>query len=211
LAEAPPAIDALVFDLGGVLIDVDLGRAFAAWSAAAGVPAAALARRFSVDAACCAHERGEIDDRAYFAHLRRTLGVELAEADMLAGWNAVIGEPSAGMEALVGRLARRRPLYVFSNTNPAHIAHFTPRCRRLLAHFRRTITSCELGRRKPEPEAFARLAAEIGAAPSRLAFFDDVEENVAGARRAGLHAFRASDPAGIAAIAERLLGRDTAR
>ncbi|HYL23354.1 MAG TPA: hypothetical protein VEV21_03075, partial [Burkholderiales bacterium] len=110
--------DALVFDLGGVLIDVDVGRAFAAWSAAAGVPAAAIAARFSVDETYCAHERGEIDDPSFFAHLRRSLGIELPHEAMLAGWNAIIGEPLPGVEALVQQLAGQLPLYVFSNTNP---------------------------------------------------------------------------------------------
>jgi len=199
------SVEAIVFDMGGVLVDIDLRRAFAAWGAVAGVPASDIAQRFSVDDACCAHERGEIDDAAYFAHLRRTLGIALADEAMLAGWNAIIGEPMPGIEALIPRLAAERPLYVFSNTNPAHIAHFTPRFAALLSHFRRTFTSCELGRRKPEPEAFARLASEIGAPPSRLAFFDDVEENVAGARRAGLQAYRVRSAAEIAAISGDLL------
>jgi HAD superfamily hydrolase (TIGR01509 family) len=203
--------EALVFDMGGVLVDIDFGRAFALWGAAAGVPAAALAARYRVDEACCAHERGELDDRAYFAHLRRTLGVALPDEAMLAGWNAIIGEPMPGIEALVRELAAKRPLYVFSNTNPAHIAHFTPRFAALLGHFRRTFTSCELGRRKPETEAFARLATRIGAPASRLAFFDDVAENVLGARNAGLQAFRVASAAEIRAIAEDLLAARTAR
>ena len=203
--------DALVFDLGGVLIDIDVGRAFAAWSAAAGVPAAAIAARFSVDETYCAHERGEIDDGAFFAHLRRSLGIELPHEAMLAGWNAIIGVPMPGVEALVQQLAARLPLYVFSNTNPAHVAHFTPRLRALLAHFRRTFTSCDIGRRKPEPEAFARLADLIGAPPSQLVFFDDVQENVAGARRAGLQAYRVRGAGEIQAISANLLAANTAR
>jgi putative hydrolase of the HAD superfamily len=202
---------ALVFDLGGVLIDVDLERAFAAWGAAAGVPSAEIATRFSLDEACCAHERGEIDDAAYFAHLRRLLRIEISDEAMSAGWNAIIGEPMPGIEALVQRLARDVPLYVFSNTNPAHIAHFTPRLTGLFAQFRRVFTSCEIGRRKPEPEAFARLAAAIGLPASRLAFFDDAEQNVAGARRAGLHAFHVRSPAEIEAISADLLRERTAR
>jgi len=204
-------VEAVVFDLGGVLVDVAFGRAFAAWAAAAGVPADAVAARFSVDDACRAHERGELDDRAYFAHLRRTLGIALADEAMLAGWNAIIGEPMPGIEPLLRELSARRPLYVFSNTNPAHIAHFTPRLASLLRHFRGTFTSCELGRRKPEPEAFARLASRIGLPASALAFFDDVEENVAGARRAGLQAHRVASAAEIRAISEDLLAANTAR
>ena len=209
MAELKP--QALVFDLGGVLIDIDLRRAFAAWGAAAGVASTDIATRFSVDEPCCAHERGEIDDRAYFAHLRRVLRIEISDEALGAGWNAIIGEPMPGAEAIVQRLAAELPLYVFSNTNPAHIAHFTPRLGRLLAHFQRVFTSCEIGRRKPEPEAFARLAAAIGLPASRLAFFDDAEQNVAGARRAGLRAFHVRSPAEIEAISEDLLREHTAR
>ena len=205
-------VDAIVFDFGGVLVDIDFRRAFTAWGAAAGLPADAIAARFTVDEACCAHERGEIDDRAYFAHLRSSLGLTgLSDEQMLAGWNAIIGGPIPGIETLVQRLASRLPLYVFSNTNPAHVAHFAPRLHRLLAHFRRTFVSCELGRRKPEAEAFARLSELIDLPPGRLAFFDDVEANVAGARRAGLQAHHVTRPDQIAAISEVLLEGGTKR
>lgn len=203
-------VDAIVFDLGGVLLDIDFRRAFAAWAAAGGVPAGAIAARFTVDEACCAHERGEIDDRAYFAHLRGALGLpRLSDEQMLAGWTAIIGEPIPGIEPLVRSLAARLPLYVFSNTNPAHVAHFALRFHHLLAHFRRTFTSCELGRRKPEAEAFARVSDLIGVPPARLALFDDVEANVAGARRAGLLAHHVTRPDQIAAISEALLEGET--
>ena len=204
-------VEALVFDLGGVLIDVDFGRAFAAWSSAADVPAATIAARFSVDEPYCAHERGEIEERAYFAHLRRTLAIELPDEDLRAGWHAIIGQPLPGIDAVVRELAQRFPLYVFSNTNTTHVAHFTPRLRPLFAHFRHVFTSCELGRRKPEPEAFARLASRIGVPASQLAFFDDVAENVAGARNAGLQAFRVASAAEVRAISADLLAARTAR
>lgn len=204
-------VDAVVFDLGGVLIDVDFARAFAAWGAGAGIPTAAIAARFSIDEPYCAHERGEIDERAYFAHLRRGLGLELPDDVMREGWNAIIGEPLPGIEAVVRELAQQFPLFVFSNTNAAHVAHFTPRLRSLFAHFRRVLTSCDVGRRKPEPEAFARLASLIGAPPARLAFFDDVEENVAGARTAGLQAYCVRSAAEIRAISADLRAPGTAR
>jgi putative hydrolase of the HAD superfamily len=124
----------------------------------------------------------------------------ISDEEMLAGWNAALGEPLPGIESLVARLSREFPLYVFSNTNPAHIAHFTPRYAGLLAVFRKTITSCELGARKPEPEAFARVAKLIGVAPGRILFFDDLEENVAGAREAGLQAYRVASAEQIESV-----------
>jgi HAD superfamily hydrolase (TIGR01509 family) len=206
------SVDAIVFDLGGVLVEVDIRRALRHWAAAAGVPVEAVASRWERDDAYRAHERGELDDRRYFAHLRGRLGIEIGDAALLEGWNAVLGEPLGGIEPLVRRLAGEYPLYVFSNTNPAHVAHFTPRYRDLLSRFRRTVTSCELGERKPEPEAFVRLCRLLGMMPERIVFFDDLEENVAGARRAGLQAFRVSGAAEIEAISVRLaLARTASR
>jgi putative hydrolase of the HAD superfamily len=194
---------AIVFDLGGVLVDVDFRRAMRHWAAAAGVAMESIAGRFERDDAYCAHETGELSDGAYFRHLRTTLGLSISDEAMLAGWNAVLGEPLPGIEALVGRLAGEIPLYVFSNTNPAHLAHFKPRYERLLGHFRETFTSCELGARKPEAEAFRRLAARVAIHPARIIFFDDLEENVEGARRAGLQAFRVTRAQEIEAILDQ--------
>ena len=198
------SVEAIVFDLGGVLVEVDIRRAWCHWATVAGVPVEAISSRWKQDRAYWAHECGELDDRGFFAHVRKTLQLEIDEAELLAGWNTVLGEPLPGIAPVLRELADEFPLYVFSNTNPAHIAHFTPRYRALLSFFRRVFTSCELKSRKPEPDAFLRLAGEIGVAPQRLAFFDDLEENAQGARQAGLQAFRVSSAAEIEAISRRL-------
>ncbi len=198
-------IDAIVFDLGGVLVEVDIRRALHHWASIAHVPLETISSRWKEDPAYWAHECGRLTDREYFAHLRTRLGLRIEEAEMLAGWNAVLGEPLPGIEAIVRRLAAAYPLYVFSNTNPAHVAYFTPRYERLLGLFRRTITSCELGSRKPDPEAFRRVAERIGARAERLIFFDDRADNVRGAHQAGWQAFRVSRADEIAAISEALL------
>lgn len=195
--------EAAVLDFGGVLVEIDFRRAFAGWAGAGGIPVEVLSRRFAFDEAYCAHERGEISEAMYFASLRRLLGIDIPDDSILAGWNAIFGEPLPGAAEMLRELARRMPVYVFSNTNAAHLAHFRPRYHSLLSEVTRVIASCEIGRRKPEPEAFARVAAITGLAPERLAFFDDLEENVAGAQRAGLQAARVSDPAQVLAALAR--------
>jgi glucose-1-phosphatase len=199
------SVEAIVFDFGNVLVDIDFRRAFAAWADAAGVSASKVKSRFRFDDAYCAHERGEIDIHGYFAALRRSLDISLTDEQFLAGWDAILGEPMPGIEPLISRLAAQWPLYVFSNTNPTHAARIAADYGSLLRHFRHFFTSCELGARKPEPESFAHLAREIAAPASRLVFFDDVEENVAGARRAGLQAYQVRSAAEIAAISGDLL------
>jgi len=59
----------------------------------------------------------------------------------------------------------------------------------------RAVFSAELGRSKPDPEAFRRLAARLGLLAEEILYFDDDATYVAGAREAGLSAH----PAGAAA------------
>ncbi len=196
---APPwrigeSVEALLLDLGNVVVPIDFARMFAAWGESAGVPAEALRERVTFDAAYCAHERGEIDTPTYFAHLRSRLGIALSDEALLTGWNAIFLEPEPAMAAVLEELAVRYPLYLFSNTNPAHAAHWSRRYAGLLARFKGIFTSFGIGERKPAALAFRRVAERIGLAPGRIAFFDDGGDNVAGANRAGLQGFLAAGP-----------------
>jgi glucose-1-phosphatase len=187
----PPAthpIEALLFDLGGVVIEIDFGRALQAWADAAGVPASRIGASFSLDTGYEAHERGEIDAPGYCAHLRETLGLMLSDEHLLAGWNQIfVGElPEIG--ALLASLEGRIPLYAFSNTNVAHRAFWQARYATVLDPFSEIFCSCDLGLRKPSPAAFREVGRRIGIAPARILFFDDHAQNVRGAHAAGLRA-----------------------
>ena len=194
---AHPPIEALLLDFGNVVVPVDFGRMTSAWAAAAGRDPAEVAQRFAFDEPYCAYERGEIALGDYFGHLRRRLGVDLPDGELLAGWNAIFLEPEPAMEPLLAELSRRYPLYLFSNTNPEHHAHWAPRYAAMLGYFTAVFTSCGIGARKPEAEAFRHVALAIGADPARIVFFDDLAENVEGAWRAGLQAFVATGAADI--------------
>ena len=117
-----PSIDAWLFDLGGVLVQIDFQRVFAHWAEDAGVAVEHIAGRFGFDSAYEAHERGEISGAQYFAHLRHALGISLADEQFNRGWCAIFCGVIPGAAALVAQLAQARPVYVFSNTNAAHYA-----------------------------------------------------------------------------------------
>jgi FMN phosphatase YigB (HAD superfamily) len=191
-------IDALLFDLGGVLLDIVFDRVFARWGELAGMDPAPLKRRFDQDGAYERHERGEIDAPAYFEALPDRLGIDLRDADFADGWDRIFGQAIAPTVALLPRLAARIPLYVFSNTNAAHHAYWGPRYRDALTPVRRQFLSCEMGLRKPERAAFETVAIAIGVPLERILFFDDVEVNVEGARAAGMPAVWVRSPADVA-------------
>ena len=80
-AHLESGVDALLFDLGHVVIDVDMMRIHTRWSALAGVPFDQRhAQRVISSDAFRQHERGELTDAAFFAFLRRELEVDLTDA-----------------------------------------------------------------------------------------------------------------------------------
>lgn len=180
--------DALLFDLGGVIVDIDFRRVFDAWSAYSGVPSAILGTRFSIDSYYERHERGEISAAEYFESLRSSLGIQLTNEEFERGWNAVFVGEISGITPMLQRAKDCFPLYAFSNSNAAHQAYWMREYESTLSAFRRIFVSSDLGRRKPEPEAFMAVADAMAIPLPKILFFDDLWENVDAARKLGMQA-----------------------
>jgi len=181
-------VRALLFDLGGVVFEIDFKRAFRVWADRAGCDPSELERRFSFDEAYEQHERGELDAAGYFTALRRNLGLRLSDEEIVSGWNDIYLAPVPGMSALLFAASHRFPLYAFTNSNPTHQNAWAGRFAKELSVFRSVFVSSDLGLRKPDPEAFTVVAQRSGFQVSELLFFDDTPENVDGARTAGIQA-----------------------
>jgi FMN phosphatase YigB (HAD superfamily) len=200
---SPGSADALLFDIGRVVLDIDFGRVMRIWAGHAGCEASDLAARFVVNDSFKRHETGHIDDAAFFGNLRHSLGIGISDAQFLEGWNAIFTGEMPGIAPLLSRAAAKMPLYAFSNTNPPHVEHFSKTYADVLGHFREIYLSSSIGLRKPDVAAFHHVANAIGAPASRIVFFDDSAENVAGARAYGLTAVhvRSSDDVAAALAA----------
>ena len=186
--------DALLFDLGGVVMGLDWEPMFRRWSDACGVPPATLRSRYVFDEPYERHERGEIDEAAYYDCLRGTLAIDIGDEAFREGWGAIFTDPIHPTVALLEQLRDRVPLYAFSNTNAAHHAVWSRKFAPALANFRRVFVSSEMGLRKPERASFDYISREIGVPHSRILFFDDTPVNVEGARAAGLAAVHVRGP-----------------
>jgi HAD superfamily hydrolase (TIGR01549 family) len=196
---SPGAADALLFDLGRVVLDVDFSKVVACWASHAGCEPAHLAGRFSWrDKFYQQHEKGEISDGEFFATLRNLLGVELSDAQFLEGWNAIFAGEMPGIAPLLARAAERVPLYAFSNTNSAHVEHFSVVHADVLGHFREIFLSSSIGLRKPDAAAYDHVVKAIGVPAHRIVFFDDLAENIEGARARGLTAVHVTSPDDVA-------------
>lgn len=194
----PNSADALLFDIGRVVLDIDFGKVVASWAGHAGCAPHDLVERFSPGEAWRRHERGEISDAAFFESLRASLGIGITDTQFLEGWNAIFTGEMPGIAAMLARAAVRLPLYAFSNTNGAHVEYFSRVYADVLGHFREIYLSSTIGLRKPEAAAYDHVVKAIGIPASRILFFDDSAENVAGARARGLSAVHVTSPDDVA-------------
>ncbi|MBR1189522.1 HAD family phosphatase [Bradyrhizobium sp. AUGA SZCCT0160] len=194
----PNSADALLFDLGRVVLDIDFGKVVATWAGHAGCEPAQLVERFSPNDAWHRHERGEISDAEFFAGLRVSLGIGITDAEFLEGWNAIFAGEMPDISASLARAGQRLPLYAFSNTNNAHVVHFSQAYAGLLGHFREIYLSSTIGLRKPDAAAYDHVVKAIGVPASRIVFFDDSAANIDGARARGLAAVHVTGPDDVA-------------
>lgn len=194
---SPGSADALLFDLGRVVLDIDFSRAIACWAGHAGCQPEAIVARYVRDEAYRLHEVGKISDEDYFASLRSSLGIAISDAQFLEGWNAIFAGEMPDIAELLPRAAKQLPLYAFSNTNQPHVEYFSREYAGLLTHFRELYLSSSIGLRKPDAEAFEHVVAAMGVPANRVVFFDDLAENIEGARACGLITVHVTSPTDV--------------
>jgi putative hydrolase of the HAD superfamily len=180
------SVKALIFDLGGVVVDIDFNNVFLRWAEYSNRSVKDIQSRFSFDHDYEAHERGEIDSADYFNSLRKTLGIDISDQQFEDGWNSIFNGKIPGISRLLQRAREELPIYAFTNSNRVHQKEWSQRFSEILSLFDIVFSSSEIGKRKPEPEAFQIVADSIGLEFHQMIFYDDSMNNIIGARKVGL-------------------------
>ena len=199
-------VETLLFDLGGVVIEIDFDRVLWRWETISALSFAELKSTFHFDTAYQRHERGEIDGADYFAYLRNLLKLDGSDDEIVAGWNAVFVTEIPTVLAAISKARKQFPCYAFTNTNPTHLAAWQADYPAIFRSFDKIFISFDLGLRKPERLAFDAIVADIGVAHANILFFDDTRENIAGAEAAGLQTVYVQSPDDIHYALENLNG-----
>lgn len=196
-------VDAVLFDLGGVL--VRLGGVEAMRRLAAIASEDEVWHRWLTCPWVRSFERGECSEREFAAGVVAEWGLATSPAEFLsqfAGWPT---GPLPGAEELVREVRSRVPVAVLSNTNALHWEQVGSW--ELTGLFDSAFLSFELGMIKPDRDVFEHVAGAIGHPPGRVLFLDDNLLNVEQAEAVGFRAARAAgvDQARAALVATGLL------
>jgi len=187
-------VEAVIFDLGGVILNIDYNRTAAAFKALG------LENFDEVYSQLCQTElfdRFETGQVSSFHFINRILD-QLPRGcngnQVVHAWDSMILDfPQERLDLLLELKSKYR-IFLLSNTNDIHMEAVrralekTTGHKRLEDYFERVYLSCEMGLRKPDAEIFLKVCGEQQLQPSTTLFIDDSPQHVEGAKSAGLQA-----------------------
>lgn len=187
-------VKALLFDMGGVVLDVDFEKVLAQWATHSLLTLDEIRERFSLDEPYQQHERGQISGETYFDHLRSHLQLTGSNDDIEKGWNAIFGNELTEALDAIDTVRERYRCFGFTNTNTIHQQYWERCFPRIRRSFDKLFVSSEIGLRKPDADAFSYIFEDISVTPEQVLFFDDSRENINGARRLGVQCVLVDSP-----------------
>jgi FMN phosphatase YigB (HAD superfamily) len=192
----------LLFDFGGVIIDIDYARtpeALRRLSRAGSLPEFGQASQAALFDQV---ETGQLSPAEFRTALRVQFDLEASDEEIDAAWNALLLDVPAERLALIGELRRRgHQTALLSNTNQLHIEEVNRRLARQYG-FEHGIADCldrvfysqEVGFRKPGEEIFRHALREMNWQPAETLFIEDSPQHIATARRLGLRVLHLAPP-----------------
>lgn len=181
-------IDLVIFDLGGVLYEIEFQRTVDALQALPGYDGTPVT--FGLDEQddiFVRVDRGEVSESAFYDALRARFGFTCSDTDIEAAWCAILIGPYADAAQLLDTVRAYRPLVLLSNISTPHLRHALPSMSDILDRVDAAFYSCEIGLRKPDPATFLHVTGTMGADPRRTLLVDDSPANCAAAKGLGMH------------------------
>lgn len=191
----------LVFDLGGVILDLAVPETILGFSRLSGMPADQVMELFRRSEEFLAFERGDIGEGEFRDFVRQLYKISASDQQLDDCWNAMLlSIPTRKLELLTS-LKKQYTTYLLSNTNTIHLDFINRMIIPSMAgvvslddYFHKTYYSHLMGKRKPEPEIFLQVLEENGLNAAETLFLDDNSDNVAGARAVGMQAVFVNTP-----------------
>jgi FMN phosphatase YigB (HAD superfamily) len=178
----------IIFDFGGVVIDIDYHRTKDSFKDLGAENFDELYSQFQQKQLFSLFETGEINEDDFFSGLKSMLPVSIETEKLIHAWNAMLLDfPGENYEFLKSIKSRYRT-FLLSNTNETHLEYYFNRIKEwygienMDSLFEKTYYSCRLGLRKPNPEIFEFVLKDAGLLPEETLFIDDSPQHVEGAR-----------------------------
>ena len=183
----------IVFDLGGVLVDLDFKAAINGLQKAGFANVKEQLQSFDREGIFQKFELGEMTAEEFRTAIRENSTVTLTDEEIDALWNAMLLEIPREKLELILDLRGKYMVYLLSNTNSIHWDYvcknaFNYRGFRVNDYFEETFLSYEMHLAKPDKAIFEKVLQDANLLPEETLFIDDSEANCKAAEEVGIHA-----------------------
>jgi FMN phosphatase YigB (HAD superfamily) len=181
----------IIFDLGGVLLDLDFQRTIIAFEKLGLKNFESMFSQFTADELFEKLETGQLSEAAFYAAVKTRTSRAITEAEIDHAWNALILNFRTKSLELLDMLSADYKLYLLSNTNSIHLKYFTELFTRetgkplLDKHFTKAWYSNEIGLRKPGAQIFEYVLQAESLQAAETLFIDDTLTNIETAQKLG--------------------------
>lgn len=200
MLDADPNVRNLIFDLGGVLLDLSFQRTFEAFASLTHLDAEFISETCHQHPEFNAFEKGELSEAEFRDALRSLFSTTASDNELDACWNAMLVNIPVERIQLLEKLRSRYQLFLLSNTNSIHARHFNRIVSRNSRHenleplFDRIYYSHVINLRKPDPAIYKYVLNESNIIAHETVFLDDNMSNLDSAKQLGIKIVHVSHP-----------------
>lgn len=187
-------IKAILFDFGGVLVNLDKQACLDAFAAKGITNVSEHISNYSQSGLFLKLERGEISADEFRNELRSSNQLDLSDEEIDAAWNAFLLDIPQYKLDLLYQLRERFRILMLSNTNVIHfeqkaMSEFSKAGKELNDYFHTCYLSYEIGMVKPNEDIFHHILAAENFAPHEILFLDDGVKNIEVAKALGFKTY----------------------
>ena len=192
---AGSGIRTIIFDIGRVLVRVDVGRAKAGLAKGLSLSPEELWSAIEKDPRWSDWQEGRMSPRDWYLNLSSRLGIALDFEQFTAVWNSTLDPEPILPIPLFESLSKHYRLGLLSNTDPIHVAKLesTYEFFRFFPAAVRTY-SCTVGASKPSPIIYQAALKACKTRAQEAVYIDDILAYVEAARRLGMSGIQFQSP-----------------
>lgn len=187
-------ITTLVFDFGGVIINLDLPTCIQNLKELGVDNVEQYLSNFGQKEFFLQFEKGQIGIPEFRTEIRKLAGVKLTDDQIDSAWCSFLTDIPAEKLALLSELKKKYRMLLLSNTNPLHIevsaaGEFAKAGKTIQDFFDKCYFSYEMGMAKPDKEIFEAVLSDAGVKPEECLFLDDGPKNIDMADKLGIQTY----------------------
>lgn len=185
-------IENILFDLGGVLLTIDMYKTTGAFTSLGWQQASMHSISNSGYPVFENLETGKDNAEQFRENIRKVLPGKASDEEIDQAWNAMLVDFPSDILKYVESLKPRFKLYLLSNTNELHVKRFCEMFHAKFGYhfenlFVKAYFSNEIGFRKPDSRAYISVLNDAGIRPEDTLFVDDLKLNTEAAGQLGFN------------------------